>query len=195
MNKKIINQIKKYAVKNEVPIMMDDTIEYINNIINDNKITTILEIGTAIGYSTIIFSNNSSVKLMCSIERDKERYELAIENVNNSGLNNISLINEDALKVEMDVKFDLIIIDAAKAQNIKFFEKYKNNLNKNGIIIIDNMNFHGLVGNSDEIKSRNLRALVSKLEKFWEYIDTQKDYEVTHLDIGDGIVVCKKKNI
>lgn len=191
MNINLINEMEKYASINNVPIMLKDTLFYINNIIKKEKYKSVLEIGTAIGYLAIYLRSNNDIKIT-SIERDIERYNIAVENVKKSNLLDINLIYSDALKIDIKDKYDLIIIDAAKSQNIKFFEKYKNNLNDNGTLIVDNMLFHGLVGKSNTIKSRNLRGLVRKLEAFHEYIDNQKEYSVKHIDIGDGIIVCKK---
>ena len=102
------------------------------------------------------------------------------------------MIYKDAFDVKLDGKFDLIFIDAAKAQNIKFFEKFEYNLNPKGTIITDNMNFHGLVDKSpEEIKSRNLRALVRKLKDYAVFLQENKKYETEFLDIGDGIAVSR----
>ena len=92
-------------------------------------------------------------------------------------------------------KFDLIIIDAAKSQNLNFLNKYKNNLNDNGLIIIDNLSFHGLVGTSSNIKSRNLRQMVRKIERFIDYLNNNDEFSVEYIEVGDKIGVCKKKNI
>lgn len=192
---RIIDKIREYGINNNVPIMSVDTINKINEIIDNNNVHSILEIGTAIGYSTICFANNPNIQIITSIERDTLRYDKAVQNVNLIGLNNIHLINDDALNVNIKVKYDLIIIDAAKSQNMKFFEKYENNLNDNGIIIIDNLNFHGYVGNSKNIKSRNLRQMVRKIEKFIDYLNNLEKYDVEYIEVGDTIGVCKKKNI
>ncbi|MDD6272075.1 MAG: methyltransferase domain-containing protein [bacterium] len=189
----LIDDIKNYGINNKVPIMSVDTIDEIQKIINENNIESILEIGTAIGYSTINFASNKNIKKITSIERDIERYKIAVENVNKSKLPNIELIFGDALNINIDEKYDLLIIDAAKSQNIKFFNKYKNNLTKNGIIIIDNLEFHGYVGKSNEIKSRNLRQMVRKIEKFLDFLNTNEEYNVEYIEVGDTLGVCKKK--
>ncbi len=193
--RELINEIKDYGHKNNVPIMSEDTINTINKIINDNEIHSILEIGTAIGYSTICFASNKCVNNITSIERDNDRFDIAVSNVKLSELNNIVLIHGDALEININDKFDLIIIDAAKSQNMNFLNKYSSNLNKNGIIIIDNLNFHGYVGKSSEIKSRNLRQMVRKIEKFIDYLKNNDEYDVEFIEVGDTIGVCKKKNI
>ena len=145
---KLIDEIRVYGENNSVPIMSRDTITTIQRIIKDNNIKSILEVGTAIGYSTICFASTGIDKIE-SIERDKERYDIAVSNVEKSGLNNISLNLMDVFDFNTDSKYDLIIIDAAKSQNRRIFEKFMNNLNENGIIIIDNLSFHGFVGKSN----------------------------------------------
>lgn len=189
----LIEEIRQYGINNNVPIMSVETIETINKIISENKIHSVLEIGTAIAYSTICFASNKNIDKVVSIERDDIREKIAISNVEKSNLKNITLIHDDALNTEIDDKFDLVIIDAAKSQNTKFFNKYKNNLTENGIIIIDNLEFHGYVGKSKEIKSRNLRQMVRKIEKFLEFLNTQEEYNVEYIEVGDRLGVCKKK--
>lgn len=191
--RELIEEIRVYGENNNVPIMSRETIDTINKIIDENNIKSVLEIGTAIAYSTINFASNKNIEKIVSIERDDERESIAISNVEKSGLTNITLIHGDALNTVIDDKFDLVIIDAAKSQNTKFFNKYKLNLNDDGIIIIDNLEFHGYVGKSKEIKSRNLRQMVRKIEKFLEFLDTQDEYSVEYIEVGDRLGVCKKK--
>ena len=191
--RELIEEIRQFGVQNDVPIMSVESIDTINKLINENNIHSILEIGTAIAYSTINFASNENIERITSIERDDVREKIAIENVQKSGLKNITLIHDDALNTEINEKFDLVIIDAAKSQNTKFFNKYKNNLTENGLIIIDNLEFHGYVGKSKEIKSRNLRQMVRKIEKFLEFLDTQEEYNVEYIEVGDRLGVCKKK--
>jgi len=189
----LIEEIREYGIKNDVPIMSVESIETIRDIIKKNNIHSILEIGTAIGYSTICFASTDGINKITSIERDDDRYNIAVSNVNKSKLGNIELIHDDALNTIINDKYDLIIIDAAKSQNKRFLDKYKSNLNKDGIIIIDNLEFHGYVGKSKEIKSRNLRQMVRKIEKFLEYLDTQDEFSVEYIEVGDRLGVCKRK--
>lgn len=193
--RELINDIKVYGKDNSVPIMSEETISTIQKIILDNNVSSILEIGTAIGYSTICFASCNNVDKVTSVERDNDRYLIAVDNVKKSGLNNINLIFNDALLVDITDKYDLVIIDAAKSQNIKFFNKFKENLNNNGIIIIDNLSFHGYVGKSSEIKSRNLRQMVRKIEKFLEFIESNEEFTYKYIEVGDRIAVCKKKSL
>ncbi|MGN1029706.1 MAG: O-methyltransferase [Bacilli bacterium] len=192
---KLIKETEEYGIKNNVPIMSEDTIETIKNIITVNEFHTILEIGTAIGYSTICFASTPGVTNITSIERDPIRSAIAVNNVKKSELKNITLRHTDALEIELNDKFDLIIIDAAKSQNMKFFNKFKDNLNEDGIIIIDNLSFHGYVNQTERIKSRNLRQMVNKIRKFIDFLNNNEEFTVKYIEVGDTLGVCKRKNI
>ena len=193
--KKEINRIKSYAKDNNVPIMTDDGIDFLMDYIKKNKIRRILEVGTAIGYSAIMMCSVHKDVVVTTIERDETRYLEAIKNIKSVNYDNrINLIYNDAIDVKIKDKFDLVFIDAAKAQNIKFFEKFDLNLNSSGVIITDNMNFHGLVNKDEnEIKSRNLKQLVRKINDYKEFLINNKMYDTTFLDVGDGIAISIKK--
>ena len=191
-----ILELEKYALENNIPIMMKDGIEFLTNYIKENNITNILEIGSAIGYSAIrMCLVNDDVKVT-TIERDIKRYNEAIKNINEFNLNDrITIINDDAFNVELNDKYDLIFIDAAKSQYVKFFEKFKLNLKENGVIVSDNLDFHGLV-NKDimTIESRNVRGLVRKLNTYIEFLKNNEEFETTFYEIGDGISISKLKH-
>lgn len=194
MNAKI-QALKSKALEENIPIMMDDTINYIKKLIEMYKITDILEIGTAVGFSAINFALVSkNVKLM-SIERDQNRFIEAVKNVKDFDLSNqIELVLNDALNFDINKKFDLIIIDAAKGKNIDFFEKYKENLKKGGLILTDNTLFHGLVGKSSTIPARNLRSLVRKIENYIEFLKNNEEFTTVFLELGDGLAISKKRD-
>ena len=191
---KIIKEIKKYAKENNVPIMTDSGINYLLKYIKDNRVEKILEIGTAIGYSAIRMCMVDENITVTTIERDESRYLEALKNIKKMNLENrINLIFNDALDVSIKDKYDLIFIDAAKAQNEKFFEKFERNLADNGTIITDNMSFHGLVEKEpEEIKSRNLRQLVRKVKNYISFLQKNRKFETNFIDVGDGLAVTKK---
>ena len=194
INYKVINQIKDYAKKNNVPIMSDSGIKYLIDFIRENNIKKILEIGTAIGYSAIMMCSVDSSITVTTIERDEKRYLEAIKNIKRMNMEDrIDLIYKDAFDVNLSDKFDLIFIDAAKAQNTRFFEKFESNLNNGGIIITDNMNFHGLVLQDEgKIESRNLRQLVRKIKSYKVFLEKNDKYNTTFIDVGDGIAISRK---
>ena len=192
-----INALKKNALENDIPIMQDEGIDFLIDFILKNNINSVLEIGSAIGYSAIMMATSNPSLKITTIERDQERYMEALKNIKQFNLEDrITLVFNDALDANIEGEFDLVFIDAAKGQNIKFFEKYELNLKNNGYIITDNMNFHGLVDKpEEEIESRNLRQLVRKIKDYREFLNTRDDYEVVIHDIGDGIAVARKKDI
>ena len=193
LNENLIKQMKDYAELNNVPIMTDDGIDYLTKYIKDNNVKSILEVGAAIGYSSIMMCGVDKDITVTTIERDEKRYLEAIKNIKKFDLEErINLIYKDALEVELDDKYDLIFIDAAKAQNRRFFERYEKNLKKDGTIITDNMNFHGLVKDPTKIESRNLRQLVRKVGEYKVFLEENKSFKTEFLDIGDGLAISKR---
>lgn len=190
-----IEDIENYAEINNIPIMERAGIDFLTKYVKENNVKKILEIGTAIGYSAIRMTMMDKDITVTTIERDKERYNEAIKNIKAFNLEDkIDAIYGDALEVEVIGKFDLIFIDAAKAQSIKFFQKYEKNLIDNGTIITDNINFHGLTFTSDKIGSRNVRQLIRKIKTYLEWLESNKEYTSKYINIGDGLMVSKKNN-
>lgn len=190
----LFKEIEKYAEEKNVPIMQKRGIDFLCKIIEKSNVKSILEIGTAIGYSAIKMADVSEDITVTSIERDQDKYMLAINNIKKAGMDKrIKLIYGDALETQIEGKYDLLFIDAAKAQYINFFNKFKDNLNDGGIIVSDNMNFHGMVDNISEIKNRNTRQLVGKIKKYIDFLETNEEYKTKFYKIGDGIAVTIKK--
>ena len=187
----VVKQMKEYAEENNVPIMSDEGISYLKAYCMKNHVKNILEIGTAIGYSAILMASTSEDIQITTIERDEKRYLEAIKNVKKVGFEDrIDLIYKDALEVKrLNKKYDLIFIDAAKAQNIKFFEKFKGYLAPGGSIITDNMHFHGLVEQDEKsIESRNLRQLVRKIKDYKTFLINNKEYK-TDWNFDDPVTI------
>ena len=192
MNKDF-KQIEKYAEEHNVPIMQKSGINFLTKYISENNVKNILEIGSAIGYSAIKMALVNDKVKVTTIEKDDERYLMALKNIKEFDLEKrITLISGDALNVELEDKFDLIFIDAAKGQYIKFFEKYSKNLKKNGVIISDNLDFHGLVEQEERIPSKNLRQLVNKIRNYIDFLKNNTEFTTKFYKIGDGISISTK---
>ena len=194
--KETIMAMEKYAEANNVPIIELDSIKFIMKYIKLNNVQKVLEIGTAIGYSAILMANANDTVEITTIEKDEKRYREAVKNVNSCGLDKrIEIVYNDALEVNLSGRsYDLIFIDAAKGGYIKYFEKFCHYLNEVGVLITDNLNFHGLVKNKSSIKSKNLRGIVDKIEKYKEFLNKNEDYITKFYEIGDGLSVSFKKN-
>lgn len=190
----LIQEIEAYAVTNDVPIMQKEGIAFMSKFIFDHNVTRILEIGSAIGYSAICMAKLNENIHVITIERDLERYSKAEMYVAKAGLQQrVKLIYGDALMSEINGEFDLLFIDAAKSQYTRFFERYEPFLVQGGYIITDNLKFHGFVEHKELVTSRNLRQLVTKIQRFVDYLKQRDDYETEFLDIGDGVGISRKK--
>ena len=176
--------------------MQEDGINFLTTFILKHHIHRVLEIGTAIGYSAIMMALVDPNVTVTTVERDEKRYLEALKNIKKFQLEDrITLIYDDAFHVELgDEEFDLIFIDAAKAQNIRFFEKFEGNLIRGGFIVTDNLKFHGLVEKKEEeIQSRDVRGLVRKIKNYISYLKDNKRYDTKFYDVGDGISVSNKR--
>ena len=192
----IFEKMEEYAKSNNVPIIEAGGRESLIDLINKENINTILEVGTAIGYSAITMANINEEIVVDSIERDFDRYTKAMDNVYDSGIERINLIFGDALEIEnawLKDSYDLIFIDGAKAQSQKFVEKYEPLLIEGGYIFIDNIDFHGFATGQAITNNRNTRQLVGKINRFKEWFLNNDAYEVNYLPIGDGILIGKRK--
>lgn len=190
-----MNELEEYAKINNIPIMQKDGILYLINYIKENNIKNILEIGSAIGYSSIMMASINSDIRITTIERDKDRYDLAVFNIKKYNLDKqINIIYGDAVDTDITGMYDLIFIDAAKGKNIFFFEKYKNNLVKGGTIITDNLSFHGLVEDSDLVKTKNQRGIVNKIKDFISFLDNNEEFATEYIPVGDKIAISKRRS-
>ena len=193
---KDFKSIEKYAEEHNIPIMEKTGIKFLTKYIEENNVKSILEIGSAIGYSAIKMALvNENIKIT-TIEKDNVRYMEALKNIKDFGLEKrITLIYGDALLLNIGDKYDLIFIDAAKGQYINFFEKYSKNLNKKGVIISDNIDFHGLVNKEERIESKNLRQLVDKIRRYIDFLKENASFETTFYKVGDGVSISRKREI
>ena len=194
--KEHILEMEKYAADNNVPIIEKKSIMYIMKYIKNHNVLSILEIGSAIGYSAILMASSAKDVTVTTIERDEVRYMECLKNVKKCGMEKkINVVFQDALELNLseELRYDLIFIDAAKGQYTKFFEKYKHFLNPGGAIITDNIKFHGYVGESSKLDKGNLKSLVEKIENYVEFLKNNPEFDTKFYDIGDGLSVSTWK--
>lgn len=192
---KNIREIKSKALEDNIPIILDDSLDFLTDYIEKKRISNILEIGTAVGYSAIMMALSSPDVTVTTIEKDKDRYLEAVKNVKKMGLEErIILIYSDALEVKLKDKFDLIFIDASKSKNKEIFDCFESNLLPRGSIITDNINFHGYVKKDlKEIDNYHLKGLVKKIRKYISFLEENLKYKTTFYDIGDGLSISEKR--
>ena len=188
-----LRKIRAYASREAVPILQDETGDFICAYIKEHNVRTVLEIGTAVGYSAIKFAMTDEDVRVTTIELDLERHLAAKENIARAGLSSrIEAIHADALFYDFNGRFfDLIFIDAAKAQYIKFFEKYKESLAPHGAIISDNLSFHGMVDDLSLTHNYSTKKLVKKIQKYVDFLRTNPEFTTEFFECGDGISVTR----
>jgi predicted O-methyltransferase YrrM len=191
---KYLEEIKKYGRDNKIPILLDDTLEYISKILVDIKPRRILEIGTAIGYSAICFSKYLSEDgRIDTIEIEALRVEEALNNIDRVGiLDKIRVLEGDALDIlpHISEEYDIIFIDAAKGKYLEFFEHALRLCKVGGYIIADNVLYKGMV--QGDYNKHKQRTAVNKLRSFIDTVLENPKLESKLIDIGDGITVSKK---
>ena len=187
-------ELRKFAEKENVPIMKLESKEFLKNLLAIKRPKSILEIGTAIGYSSLVFDKYSDAKIT-TIELSEDMAHIAQENFNKYNID-INLINDDAEKAltKLNQGFDFVFIDANKS-NYKFYFDYidKNLLNNGGVIVADNILFRGEVCNDDLVEKRKI-TIVKRLRNFLAYITRRDDYQTSIIPIGDGISVSVKED-
>lgn len=190
--------LEEYAKENRVPIIDKIGIRFLIQILKIKKAKNILEIGTAIGYTSIKLAESIGC-YVTTIERDDKMHSLAKENIKKRNLNEkITLIHGDALELHEEVinnaPFDVVYIDGAKSQSQKFFELYEPYFSNDVVVITDNVLFKGMVADPSIIKhSRDLKQLSRKINRYNEWLLNHENYESVILPFGDGITITTRR--
>lgn len=194
----IFLEMEQYAKENHVPIMQLMGMESLLHLLSLQKPKTILELGTAIGYSAMRIATKLESVSIVTIERDMEKATLAKNYIEKAKLQNrIDVIIGDALEITEDLfgekKFDAIFIDAAKGQYKRFFEKYAPLLNDGGVIYCDNLLLNGLSELPINEVPRRKRTMVRNQHQFLEWLMNHPEYDTAFLPVGDGMLVSIKR--
>ncbi len=188
-----LNKIKNKAIENHVPIIMDDTLETIKDIVKDKEINSILEIGAAVGYSALCFSKFLNKNgFIDTIERNEEMIAQARENIKLVEKDKtINLYEGDAVEIlpTLDKKYDLVFIDAAKGKYPFFLEHALRMLNDDGIILADNILYKGYV--MSDYNKHKQRTAVTHLREYIKLTTEDPKLDTQILEVGDGLAVTK----
>lgn len=195
MNEIELEKIKQKALEDKVPIIMDDTLNVIDKILTEYKPTSILEIGTAVGYSAICFSKYLSDEgFIDTIERDETRVEQAKENIQKAEVEEkINILFGDAVEIlpTLNKKYDVVFIDAAKGKYPFFLKEALRMLNEKGIIFADNVLYKGYV--MSDYNKHKQRTAVRNLREFLQELHDNEELDVEILEVGDGLAIAKRK--
>ena len=189
----MLDKIKEKAIEEHIPIIMDDTLEYIYELYKDKSISSILEIGTAVGYSAICFTEILKEDgFIDTIERDETRVSEAKENIKLAEVEDkINIISGDAVEIlpGINKKYDMVFIDAAKGKYPFFLKEALRMLKDDGIILADNILYKGYV--MSDYNKHKQRTAVRNLREYIKEVTENENLETEILEIGDGLAVTK----
>ncbi len=189
-----LDEIEVNARKNHVPVMLDDGMDFLVSYITEHtEIKNILEIGTAVGLSSMKMAKIRNAIRIDTLEVNEQMYQEAIKNIKeNHYEEQISVYLCDGVKFETDKIYDLIFVDAAKSQYKRYLEHFMPNTKKGTVFVFDNLNFHGIVDHPEITHNRSTKQLVGKIKKFREWILQEPRFNTTfYREIGDGIAIAE----
>jgi len=191
-----LKDLEKRAKKDHIPIINRDTANFLKSVLLFNNPKLILEVGTAVGYSTLWLAEYSdSDSEIVTIERDETRLIEAKENIKEFRFNKkVKFKYGDALEIipYLRRKFDLIFIDAAKGQYLNLFKLAEDKVNENGIILCDNVLYKGLVKNEGKVDHK-MRTIVVNMRKFLIYLKNNQKFNSRLFDIDDGLTISIRR--
>lgn len=192
---KILDAMKQFAQKNKIPIIMDDTVDFLQILMMAIRPETILEIGTAIGYSSIIMSQTlAEGGRIDTIEVNPDMVDKAWGNINDAGLSDvIRIIEGDAGEVlpSLNEEYDMIFLDAAKSRYVEFLPHCVRLIKRNGLIIADNILYKDMTKGPERVRHKQ-RTAVTKLRGFLEQIENYPQLKTTLINVGDGVTISVK---
>ena len=193
MNYIELEKIKQKALEDHIPIIMDDTLEVIEKYLKNEKPTRMLEIGTAVGYSAICFSEflaeNGEID---TIERETDRVKEAKENIKRAEVDKkINIFEGDAVEIlpTMNQKYDAVFIDAAKGKYPFFLKEALRMLKPTGYIFADNILYKGYV--LSDYNKHKQRTAVRNLREYIKETTENPNLETEILEVGDGLAITK----
>lgn len=192
-------ELEKFAKTHQVPIMDPVSINFLTQLVRIHQPQTILEIGTAIGYSALRMLDANPNAVVTTIEKNADMYDLALKNIKtHQKESSISVEHGDAIDILEQLKvdkkqFDFIFVDAAKGQYKRYFETVQSLTTERTIIVCDNVLFKGYVVDEAKVESKRIRSLVKKIQTFNAWLMEHPDFHTSIIPIGDGVSISVKK--
>ena len=196
-NTPVLDEIEKEALRDFVPIIRKEMGNLLKVLLLLKQPQKILEVGTAVGYSSILMSENMPEKCtITTIENYDKRIPVARNNFKRAGKENvITLIEGDALEVlkTLEGPYDFIFMDAAKGQYINYLPDIKRILRKGGLLISDNILQEGEIVESRYAVTRRNRTIHTRIREYVYELTHTKDFVTSIVPIGDGITLSVKQ--
>ena len=192
----VLKEIKDYGIKNSIPIVQKETAQFLKFIVSMKKPLKILELGTAIGYSSILMYTESSTNPeVTTIERDERMIAIAEDNISKYNLEEkIKVLKGDCLDIleNLQDKYDLIFMDAGKGHYNHFLPHCLRLLKDDGIIVADNVLFRGMVASQSLVKRRKI-TIVKRMRTYLEMVSEDDNLITSIIPMGDGIAITKRR--
>lgn len=191
-------ELEKFAKEHNVPIIQKEGAKFLELMVLMQKPKKILELGTAIGYSSMLM--NKTLKGECtitSIERDEKMISFAKQNIKKYGLESkIKILEGDCLEhlEELNEKFDFIFMDAGKGHYNHFLPHCLRMLSDDGVLIADNVLFRGMIATDDLVKRRQV-TIVRRMRSYLDMVSKSDNFITTVIPMGDGIAITKRRNL
>ena len=193
----LLREMEGYAALHHVPIINERGRQAFLQVVQEAKPHRVLEIGTAIGYSSLLMAQNGAADIdITTLELSDERIKTAQGYIDRSAYaDRIHIMGGDAaenlLKLQMTgQKFDFVFIDAAKGQYVDYFHKIQPMLATKAVILADNVLFRGYV-KGDVPTPRRFKTIVKRLREYIELV-SQPPYVTEILENGDGLAVTRR---
>ena len=196
-NSRILEAIEKEALDARVPIIRKEMQSFLKVLLAIKKPMCILEVGTAVGFSALLMSENAPEGCrITTIENYEKRIPIARENFKRAGKEQqITLVEGDAMEVlkTLDGSFDFIFMDAAKGQYIHYLPEVMRLLSKGGVLVSDNVMQDGNVIESRFAVERRDRTIHSRMREYLYELKHNEELITSILPLGDGVAVSVKK--
>ena len=196
-NTGVLEDLEKFALENKVPIVQKETAKFLELMVTMNRPKKILELGTAIGYSSILMNLTlGGLSEITTIERDEKMIEIAKANIEKYGLQSkITVLQGDCLEIleNLSDEYDMIFMDAGKGHYNHFLPHCLRLLKKEGVLIADNVLFRGMVA-SKELATRRKVTIIKRMKSYLELVSNNEDLITSVIPMGDGISVTVRKS-
>ncbi|MGM9974982.1 MAG: O-methyltransferase [Clostridiaceae bacterium] len=194
-NLPVLEELEDYASKNNIPIVQKETARFLELITAIQQPNRILELGTAIGYSSILMSESLNNKVdILTIERDSRMIALAKDNIMKHGYNNIKILEGEALDIleGLEGTFDMIFLDGGQGHYNHYLPHCLRLLSKDGVIVADNVLFRGMVASDELIKRRKI-TIVKRMRKYLDEVNANPALITSVIPMGDGIAITRRR--
>ena len=190
-----LSKIESYGNENNVPIVHPEVAQLLKVLIRMNNPKSVLEVGTAIGYSALVMASCMTEGKILTIERNQDMIDIAKKNIEENGFKDRIMIIEGDAEEEIEKiegKFDFIFLDASKGHYKDFFSNFIDKLNPGGVVVSDNILYKGMIA-TDELVMRRKKTIVKRMRDYLDYISNEDKLETSIIPIGDGVAISYKK--